>query len=114
MPGTWPIRSARAGVDVVETDTFWANWLTLMEYGLESKAREMNRTAAALARRVADEYAAPERPRFVAGSIGPSGERPSTSRKIFSVSVGGAEQPTATTTRSMQKIRDSMIYHPKT
>jgi 5-methyltetrahydrofolate--homocysteine methyltransferase len=66
-----------AGVDVLETDTFRANRLTLGEYGLGSQVLEINRTAAGLARRLADEYATPERPRFVAGSIGPSGKLPS-------------------------------------
>ena len=66
------------GVDVIETDTFRANRLTLGEYGLADRVLDINRAAAALARRLADEYA--ERtgqPRFVAGSIGPSGKLPS-------------------------------------
>ncbi|MEJ2677836.1 MAG: methionine synthase [Gemmatimonadota bacterium] len=67
------------GVDVIETDTFRANRLTLREYGLADRALELNRAAAALARRVADEYATPDGPRFVAGSMGPSGYLPSTS-----------------------------------
>ncbi len=65
------------GVDVIETDTFRANRLTLADYGLGDKALEINRAAAALARRLADEYGTPDRPRFVAGSIGPSGKLPS-------------------------------------
>jgi 5-methyltetrahydrofolate--homocysteine methyltransferase len=67
------------GCDVVETDTFRANRLTLREYGLEAKVLELNRAAATIARRAADRFATPERPRFVAGSIGPSGFLPSTS-----------------------------------
>ncbi|MBX6364976.1 MAG: homocysteine S-methyltransferase family protein [Gemmatimonadetes bacterium] len=69
----------RVGCDVVETDTFRSNRLTLREYGLQDRVVELNRAAAALARRVADGFATPERPRFVAGSIGPSGFLPSTS-----------------------------------
>ncbi len=65
------------GVDVLETDTFRSNRLTLAEYGLEGQTLEINRAAAALARRLADEYSTPEKPRFVAGSIGPSGKLPS-------------------------------------
>jgi len=65
------------GVDVIETDTFRANRITMAEYGLEDRVIEINETAAALARRLADEYATPEQPRFVAGSIGPSGKLPS-------------------------------------
>ncbi len=66
-----------AGVDVLETDTFRANRLTLADYGLQDRTREINHAAAALARRVADEFSTPEQPRFVAGSIGPSGKLPS-------------------------------------
>ncbi len=66
------------GSEAVETCTFRSNPLTLAEYGLSDRAEEINRTAAALARRVCDRF---ERetgiPRFVAGSIGPSGKLPS-------------------------------------
>jgi 5-methyltetrahydrofolate--homocysteine methyltransferase len=75
------------GVDVIETDTFRANRITLKEYGLEDRVVEINKAAAALARRLADEYSLKPlsegsqtdeaRPRFVAGSIGPSGKLPS-------------------------------------
>ena len=68
-----------AGCDVVETDTFRSNRLTMREYGLEDRIVELNAAAASLARRVADRFATPARPRFVAGSIGPSGYLPSTS-----------------------------------
>jgi 5-methyltetrahydrofolate--homocysteine methyltransferase len=75
------------GADVIETDTFRANRLTLGEYGLGDRVVEINGAAAALARRLADEYtvkpipgasqADGAHPRFVAGSIGPSGKLPS-------------------------------------
>ncbi len=66
------------GVDVIETDTFRANRLTLGEYGLAERVTELNVAAARLARRLADEYAArTAQERFVAGSIGPSGKLPS-------------------------------------
>lgn len=67
------------GCDIVETNTFRSNPLTLREYGLQDRARELNFAAASLARRVADAFSTPERPRLVAGSIGPSGFLPSTS-----------------------------------
>ncbi|MFW5713780.1 MAG: methionine synthase [Brevefilum sp.] len=67
-----------AGADVIETDSFRANRLTLSEFGLGDKTLEINRAAATLARRVADEYTTPEKPRFVAGSMGPSGKLIST------------------------------------
>ena len=68
------------GADVVETDSFTASRLKLDEYGLGAKTPEVNRQAALIARRVADRYTAltPDQPRFVAGSIGPTGFLPST------------------------------------
>ncbi|NPV86910.1 MAG: methionine synthase [Anaerolineae bacterium] len=65
------------GADVIETCTFRANRLTLAEYGLQDRVLEINHAAAALARRLADEYRREGNPRFVAGSIGPSGKLPS-------------------------------------
>lgn len=67
------------GVDVLETDTFRSNRLTMQEYNLQDRIIEINVAAAQLARRLADEYAEKTgQPRFVAGSIGPSGKLPST------------------------------------
>mgnify|MGYP002779351515 CR=1 FL=1 len=68
-----------AGADVLETDTFRSNRLTLGEYGLGERVREINIAAAQLARRAADRFSTPEKRRFVAGSIGPSGFLPSAS-----------------------------------
>jgi 5-methyltetrahydrofolate--homocysteine methyltransferase len=66
------------GVDVLETDTFRANRLTMAEYKLRERVIEINQTAAALARRLAEEYALKTgQARYVAGSIGPSGKLPS-------------------------------------
>ena len=66
------------GVDVLETDTFRSNRITMQEYGLQDRVIEINETAARLAHRLADEYAEKTgQPRFVAGSIGPSGKLPS-------------------------------------
>ncbi len=65
------------GVDVIETDSFRANRLTLQEYGLQDQTLEINRAAARLARQVADEFDNPAHPRFVAGSMGPTGMLPS-------------------------------------
>lgn len=66
-----------AGCDVLETNTFQASPLRLAEWGLAERAYELNRAAAQLARRVADRFSTPERPRFVAGAIGPTGKLPS-------------------------------------
>ncbi len=66
------------GVDVIETDTFRSNRITMREYGLQDRVIEINQAAASLARRLADEYAQKTgQPRFVAGSIGPTGKLPS-------------------------------------
>ncbi len=66
-------RFFEAGADVVETNTFGSSRLVLGEYGLEDKAYEISKLAASLAREVADKFTArePQKPRFVAGSIGP-------------------------------------------
>jgi 5-methyltetrahydrofolate--homocysteine methyltransferase len=67
------------GVDALETDTFRSNRITMVEYKLQDRVIEINMAAAKLARKLADEYAAKTgQPRFVAGSIGPSGKLPST------------------------------------
>ena len=60
-----------AGADIVETDTFGGTRIVLAEYGLEDKVYEINYTAAQLARAAADAAATAQRPRFVAGSMGP-------------------------------------------
>jgi 5-methyltetrahydrofolate--homocysteine methyltransferase len=65
------------GVDVLETDTFRSNRLTLAEYGLQERTLEINRRAAEIARVLADEFSQTGQPRFVAGSMGPSGKLPS-------------------------------------
>ena len=66
------------GCDVVETCTFQSTPRRLHEWGLGDKVRELNVKAAQLARAAADKYATPEQPRFVAGSIGPTGMLPSS------------------------------------
>ncbi|MCL6516040.1 homocysteine S-methyltransferase family protein [Alicyclobacillus sp.] len=61
-----------AGADVISTNSFGGTPLVLGEYGLAERAREINRTAAALARQAADAYSTADWPRFVAGSMGPT------------------------------------------
>src|SRR5450759_3234424 len=72
------------GCDVVETATFQATRLRLAEWGHADRTLELNRSAAALARRLCDEYSTGEQPRFVAGSMGPSGYLPSSSDPALS------------------------------
>jgi 5-methyltetrahydrofolate--homocysteine methyltransferase len=64
------------GCDVIETDTFGAASVVLAEYGLENQAFAINQRAAELAREVADAYSTPQKPRFVAGSMGPTTKLP--------------------------------------
>src|SRR5579883_2580059 len=61
-----------AGADLISTDTFGGTALVLGEYGLAEDARELNATAARLARAAADAFSNPTKPRFVAGAIGPT------------------------------------------
>jgi len=65
-----------AGCDVIETDSFGSTSIVLAEYDLQNRTRELNLAAARLARSVADEYSTPDKPRFVAGSIGPTTKLP--------------------------------------
>ena len=63
-----------AGADIVSTNTFNATQIGLAEYGLDDVIFELNETAARLARRATDELSAnePDKPRFVAGALGPT------------------------------------------
>ncbi|MBI2980877.1 MAG: methionine synthase, partial [Deltaproteobacteria bacterium] len=61
-----------AGSDIVETNTFGGTPLVLAEYGLQEKSHLINKTAAEIARRAAKEFSTPSKPRFVAGSMGPT------------------------------------------
>lgn len=72
-----------AGADVIETNSFGSNRLKLEEYGL-STIREHNVSAAKIARKVADAYSTPEQPRFVYGSMGPTGMLPSSTDEALS------------------------------
>src|SRR5437867_2046037 len=60
-----------AGADIVETDTFGGTRIVLSEFGIADKVYEINNKAARLAREVADSLSTAQRPRFVAGSMGP-------------------------------------------
>src|SRR5947209_9156369 len=77
-------RFLEVGCDVLETDSFTGSRLKLDEYGLGSLTREVNLTAARIARHLADRYSTPSQPRFVAGSIGPTGMLPSSDDPLLS------------------------------
>ena len=72
------------GCDVVETCTFQSTPHRLREWGIEPHTHELNRNAAQLARAACDRFATPERPRFVAGSMGPTGMLPASSDPVLS------------------------------
>ena len=63
-----------AGADLVSTNTFNANAISQHEYGTEALVYDISKAGAAIARREADAFSTPERPRFVCGSIGPTGK----------------------------------------
>ena len=71
-----------AGADIVCTNTFNATRISQADYGLEDLAYELNVAAAALARAAADEAATAERPRYVAGSLGPTSKTASISPDV--------------------------------
>ena len=73
-----------AGADIIETNTFNAQTISMADYGMEELALEINIAAAKLAREAADEIMAltPDRPRFVAGAIGPTNRTASISPDV--------------------------------
>ncbi|MGE0217622.1 methionine synthase [Mycolicibacterium sp.] len=62
----------QAGADILETNTFNANAVSLSDYGMEELSYELNYAGAALARRACDEFSTPDKPRYVAGALGPT------------------------------------------
>ena len=75
-------RYMSAGADIIETCTFNANRVSQAEYGCAHLCREINLAAARLARGVADSFSTPAKPRFVAGSVGPTGRACSLSPSV--------------------------------
>lgn len=71
-----------AGADIIETNTFSAQRISQADYHCEGICAELNREAARLARRVAEAYSTPEKPRFVAGSVGPTNKMCSMSPDV--------------------------------
>ena len=73
-----------AGADIIETNSFSANAISMADYAMESNIRELNLAASRIAREVADKYTQenPDKPRFVAGSIGPTNKTASLSPDV--------------------------------
>src|SRR5690242_19980393 len=73
------------GCQVVETNSFGANRIVFAEYGLEDRVHEFNVKAAQLAKKVAQQFSTPDKPRFVAGSMGPGTKLPSLGHTTFDI-----------------------------
>ena len=75
-------RYLEAGADIIETNTFNCQRISQADYHLENEVGRMAYEAARIARRLADEYSTPEKPRFVAGSVGPTNKTLSMSPDV--------------------------------
>src|SRR6478609_8142154 len=64
------------GCDVIETNSFGGSEVVLTEFGIADKAYDVNKRAAELAKRLANDYSTPDKPRFAAGSMGPGTKLP--------------------------------------
>ena len=71
-----------AGADIIETNTFGATRVAQADYGMEELAAEMNLESVKLAREACDKYSTPDKPRFVAGAIGPTPKTASISPDV--------------------------------
>src|SRR5438552_2109885 len=86
----------KVGCDVVETNTFAATRVVLAEYDVQDKTAEINIAAGKLAKEVAQQFSTKDKPRFVAGSIGPTTKLPSLGHIRFDDMVAGyVEQASA-------------------
>ena len=75
-------RYLAAGADLIETNTFGATTIAQADYGMENLAYEMNVESARLARAACDKYSTPDKPRFVAGALGPTPKTASISPDV--------------------------------
>jgi 5-methyltetrahydrofolate--homocysteine methyltransferase len=85
----------RVGCDVVETNTFGGMSIVLNEFGLGDRVHEINLAAAKLAKEVAQQFSTRDKPRFVAGSLGPSTKLPSLGHISFDDMVAAYEEQAA-------------------
>src|SRR6202043_4031255 len=82
----------RVGCDVVETDTFQGSRVALGEFDLGDRVHEINVKGAQLAKEVAQQFSTKDRPRFVAGSMGPTTKLPSLGHIGFDAMVAAYEE----------------------
>ena len=73
----------KAGADIIESNTFSANSISQKDYDLSDYVKELNVQSVKIAREVAEEYSTPEKPRFVAASIGPTNKTASISPDVM-------------------------------
>jgi len=85
----------RVGCDIVETNTFGGSGIVLGEFDLRDRVREINVKAAQLAKEVAQQFSTKDRPRFVAGSMGPTTKLPSLGHIGFEAMVASYEEQAA-------------------
>jgi 5-methyltetrahydrofolate--homocysteine methyltransferase len=85
----------KVGCDIVETNTFGGSRIVLSEFELPDRVREINVRAAQLAREVAQQFSTKERPRFVAGSMGPTTKLPSLGHIGFEAMAAAYEEQAA-------------------
>ena len=85
----------RVGCDIVETNTFGGSSIVLGEFDLRDRVHEINVKAAQLAKEVAQQFSTKDRPRFVAGSMGPTTKLPSLGHITFDAMVASYEEQAA-------------------
>jgi 5-methyltetrahydrofolate--homocysteine methyltransferase len=110
-----------AGADAVETNTFGANFANFAEYDITERIFELAEAGARLARETADEFATPDRPRFVLGSVGPGTKLPTLGHAPFTtlrdayqeevrgLLAGGADAVIVETTQDILQAKASVI-----
>ncbi len=110
-----------AGCHVIETNTFGASSIVLDEYDIADKAYEINKNAALIAKKAAAKYASVDKPRFVAGSIGPTTKLPtlghidfdelkqSYKEQIFGLADGGVDLLLIETCQDVLQIKSALL-----
>ncbi|UOX91497.1 methionine synthase [Amycolatopsis sp. FBCC-B4732] len=110
-----------AGADAVETNTFGANFANFAEYDITGRIFELAEAGARLAREAADEFATPDRPRFVLGSVGPGTKLPTLGHAPFTtlrdayqeqvrgLLAGGVDAVIVETTQDILQTKASII-----
>ncbi len=110
-----------AGCHVIETNTFGASSIVLDEYDIADKAYEINKTAAFIAKKAAAKYSSVDKPRFVAGSIGPTTKLPtlghiefdelkqSYKKQIYGLIDGGVDLLLIETCQDVLQIKSALL-----